>query len=253
LATALATPSLGAGNTPLPDETATPAILSKRVPPLFPAKAIERGQEGWVDVRFSITPEGTTSAVRIVAEYPRHVFSRSAINAVAKWTYKPRQEGGSAMPQGNNQAVLSFALNDSSAIREENAPKFTAARAALDARDWPATTKAAAAIAETESLNLFELASLEEIKGRLAYGEQRFAEAADCFSRALEITAHFSPDTRDALTALLVRAKLYSGDTAAAVTAFDHWNPPPRDDIRDLRRAVETARAGLSAHRAASP
>jgi TonB family protein len=245
-----AAPGFGADETQAP---ATAAVLAHRVPPLYPAKAIERGQEGWVEVSFTITPEGTTSAIRIVSEYPRHVFSRSALNAIAKWTYVPRLEGGVAVPQGTNRTVLSFALSDSTAIRESHAAQFTAVQDALADRDWDAAAKGASEIAGIEALDLFELASLEELKGRLAFGQQRFADAADCLARALEITTHFSPETRDSILTLLVRAKLGSGDAAGAVAAYDRWNSPDRDDSRDLRRAVESARAALAAGRGTNP
>jgi TonB family protein len=239
-----AIPGCGASE---PQAPATPAVLTRRVPPAYPAKAIERGQEGWVDVSFTITPEGTTSTIRIIAEYPRHVFARSAINAVAKWTYAPRLESGTPVPQSNNRTVLSFALRDSRVVRQDHVAQFTAAYDAIATHDWDRATKVAMDLGAAETLNLFELASLEEIKGRIAFGRQRFALAADHLGRALEITSHFSPEARDAIYALLVRSKLNSGDAAGAVSSFDRWNPAPREDIRELRRAVETAREGLGA------
>jgi TonB family protein len=226
-------------------DTTTPATLTRRVPPAYPAKAIERGQEGWVDVSFTITPEGTTSTIRIINEYPRHVFARSAINAVAKWTYSPRLEGGTPVPQSNNRTVLSFALSDSRSVGPNHVTQFTTAYDAIATHDWPRATKAATDLNGAEVLNLFELASLEDIRGRIAFGQQQFAEAADHLGRALEITSHFSPEARDATYALLVRSKLNSGDAAGAVSSFDRWNPSPREDVRELRRAVEAARQGL--------
>lgn len=226
-------------------DAATPAVLTRRVPPAYPAKAIERGQEGWVDVSFTITPEGTTATIRIIDEYPRHVFARSAINALAKWTYSPRLEGGMPVPQSNNRTVLNFALTDSRTVRQNHVAPFTTAYDAIASHDWDRANRAAEDLSATEALNLFELASLEDIKGRVAFGRQRFDEAADHLGRALEITSHFSPEARDAIYALLVRAKLNSGDEAGAVKAFDRWNPSPREDIRELHRAVENARDDL--------
>src|SRR5581483_8881413 len=94
----------------------TPAQIVKRIPPRYPAKAIERGEEGWVDLSYTITPEGTTAGIRVRAEYPRHVFTRSAVNALAKWTYTPRLENGIPVPQDNNHTVISFALADHAAV-----------------------------------------------------------------------------------------------------------------------------------------
>ena len=40
------------------------------MPPRYPAEVIERSQDGWVELRFTVTPEGTTSNIRVVGKRP---------------------------------------------------------------------------------------------------------------------------------------------------------------------------------------
>jgi TonB family protein len=222
-----------------------PAELLKRVPPRYPAKAVEHGEEGWVDLRFTVTPEGTTSDVRVVGAYPRGVFERSAINAVGKWIYAPRKENAAPVPQSNNRIVLSFALSDRHAIRPEFAPAFDAATDAINNEKWDDAAKAVSDIAKSRALSLYESAVLEELRGRLHFAQGRFNAAADCFGRALAANSHLSPDDRTEMTELLVMSSLNGRDYARGVQAFDHWNPPQGWSNRSLRRAVETARGAV--------
>lgn len=245
----LANTGVNAGESANAQTTDKTAVLVKRVPPRYPAKAIERGQEGWVDLNFTVTPEGTTSGIRVRAEYPRHVFTRSAINALAKWTYTPRFENSVAVPQDNNHTVFSFALTDSTAIRESLRPQFAAATDAIDAQDWDGATKIVTQVMAGESLNLFELASIEDIRGRIAFGRNEFAAAADSFARALEITARFNAETRYNISEMLVIAAINGGEFVRALEAFDRWNPQAHEQNRELRRTVEAIRASLAAGR----
>lgn len=229
---------------------AVPAELLKRVPPRYPAKAVEHGEEGWVDLRFTITPEGTTSDIRVVAAYPRGVFERSAINALGKWVYAPRKENRAPVPQSNNRIVLSFALSDRYAIRPELAPAFAAATDAINNEKWDDATKSLSDIAKSSrALSLYESAVLEELRGRLDFAQGKFTAAADCFGRALAANNHLAPDARAEMTELLVMSSLNGRDFARGVQAFDQWNPPQGWDTRNLRRAVETAREALTTGR----
>jgi TonB family protein len=231
----------------------TPAVLVKRVPPRYPAKAIERGQEGWVALRFTITPEGTTSGIRVVAEHPRFVFDRTAINAVSKWKYKPRMESGVPVPQTNYNVVLAFALGESTEVRDRLVPVFNDARSAVRAGDWAEANQIMDELAQGENLTLFELACLEEIRGRLAFGRQDYLTAADAFARTLQMTKNFSPRARDQVAELLVTAAINSGEPSRALQAYDRWTPSPREENRDLRHAIAQIRAGLAAGRHIGP
>jgi TonB family protein len=233
-----------------PASSVTAATLTKRVPPRYPATAVERGQEGWVDLRFTITPEGTTSDIRIVAAYPRGLFDSSANNAVAKWTYIPRREDGVAVPQANNHAVLGFALAESAAIREPLAPAFAATAAQVRARNWAAATKLMKDLTDTGALSLFELATIERLRGEIAFTQQQYGAAADNFTRALSITGRFDPEARHDMAEMLIMAAVNAHDFPRAVEAFDTWTLPDTPQNRDIKRTIEAIRAAMAAGRA---
>lgn len=58
-------------------------------PPRYPARALQRGQDGWVEVHFVVTPEGDTADIEVSASEPESIFDRVAISAVEKWKFAP--------------------------------------------------------------------------------------------------------------------------------------------------------------------
>lgn len=64
-----------------------------RINPAYPANALSRGTEGYVDVMFDITPMGTTTNIRVIAFAPSSVFNSAVIKAVRGWKYKPASDG----------------------------------------------------------------------------------------------------------------------------------------------------------------
>ena len=231
--------------------TAIPASLLQRVPPRYPAKAIDSGQEGWVDLHFTITPEGATSDIRVVASYPRGLFERNAANALMKWIYTPRTENGIAVPQADNHAVVSFALGDNRTVHDRNDRAFTAATAQLAARDWAGAENSVNDLASQPGLGLYELAMIEQFRGRVAFGKADYPTAIEQFRRALSITSHFDDETRGAISELLVMAQINGQQPERALATFDAWNPPDTAQYRDVRRAVESIRTGSKTRRRA--
>jgi protein TonB len=98
-------PHLGGG----PDMDVVPLV---RVNPLYPARAQARGIEGWVHLRFTITPQGTTKDIAVLDADPRHYFERAAKSAVRKYKYKPKVEGGVPVERPGVEIVISFELSE---------------------------------------------------------------------------------------------------------------------------------------------
>jgi len=225
----------------MPDAPAQPAVRIKVVAPRYPAKAVETGQEGWVALSFIVTPEGTTSSIRVEAEKPRHVFTRSAFNAVAKWVYTPRQENRTPVPQSNSNVVLGFALSERHVIRDPLRAQFSAAEDALQSGPPDAAATAIETLDNTEGLTLFEMAAIEHLRGRLAFKRRDFATAADSFARVLQM-GKFATDQRTLLVDQVLVAAVNSGDRARVLAAVERWPPTPREQNRELRVALELFR-----------
>ncbi|NID15744.1 energy transducer TonB [Luteibacter yeojuensis] len=73
------------------------AVLIRQVSPRYPTAAMRANQEGWVDVELTVGTDGTVGNVTVVDSQPKHVFDRSAIDAVSRWEYKPATRNGEPM------------------------------------------------------------------------------------------------------------------------------------------------------------
>lgn len=83
-----------------------------RVNPEYPRRAQERGIEGWVHVRFTITAAGTVRDLVVVDSEPKGVFDEAASKAVLRWRYNPRVENGVAVERVGEQTLIRFKLEN---------------------------------------------------------------------------------------------------------------------------------------------
>ncbi|MDW5375752.1 TonB family protein [Halomonas sp. HP20-15] len=62
---------------------------TRKVPPEYPARAQRRGLEGYVEVRFTILPDGSvdSDSLRVTDAEPRNVFERAAMRAISRWQF----------------------------------------------------------------------------------------------------------------------------------------------------------------------
>jgi protein TonB len=81
---------------PAPAPVTTPAELIKSVPPDYPPEAYRSRRQGWVEVQFTINVDGSVSDAKVVNAEPARVFNTAALNAVRRWTFKPRMVNGKA-------------------------------------------------------------------------------------------------------------------------------------------------------------
>jgi periplasmic protein TonB len=64
-----------------------PAMLMRRVEPIYPALARQARKSGRVDLRALVATDGTIQSLEVVGGDP--LFVRSALDAVGQWRYKP--------------------------------------------------------------------------------------------------------------------------------------------------------------------
>jgi len=76
-----------------------PAELVKSAAPEYPREAYIKHTEGWVEVEFTITPEGTVTAATVAGANPPRVFNEAALRAVQRWSFKPKMENGKAVEE----------------------------------------------------------------------------------------------------------------------------------------------------------
>lgn len=86
------------------------AVLVRNVNPRYPTTAVRANQEGWVEVSFTITPEGNVDDVKVLDAEPRHVFDRAAVEAVSRWKYQPATQNGTPVAAQDKRRIV-FKLN----------------------------------------------------------------------------------------------------------------------------------------------
>jgi protein TonB len=99
-------PNLGAAAS---DTDIVPIV---RVNPQYPARAAERGIEGWVEVQFTISPAGTVKDAVVINAQPGSIFNNAALRAIRKWKYNPKIEDGEAVERPGVKVRLTFQLQD---------------------------------------------------------------------------------------------------------------------------------------------
>lgn len=90
---------------------ATELVRLTNVPADYPRRAEERGISGWVEVIFTVLPNGQTGDIAVTGAEPPNVFDRSAQDAVEQWTFQPRMYRGQAIAQ-RATARLVFRLQE---------------------------------------------------------------------------------------------------------------------------------------------
>lgn len=83
-----------------------------RVNPQYPLSALERGIEGWVEVEFTITPQGTVKDPVVVDSDPRWIFDRAALRAIRKWKYRPKIVDGVPVERKGVRVRLNFQIEN---------------------------------------------------------------------------------------------------------------------------------------------
>jgi protein TonB len=82
-----------------------------RVAPVYPARALSRGIEGYVDMSFTVTTAGTVKDP-IVLFSTSSLFERAATRAVLKFKYKPRVVDGVPVDVAGVKTRISFQIEE---------------------------------------------------------------------------------------------------------------------------------------------
>ncbi len=82
-----------------------------RVAPVYPARALSRGLEGYVDLEFFVTSAGTVRDPVVVFS-TSSLFERAALRAVLKFKYKPRVVDGVPVEVPGVKTRITFKIED---------------------------------------------------------------------------------------------------------------------------------------------
>jgi periplasmic protein TonB len=76
-----------------------------RIEPQYPREALMRGIEGWVQLRFTINPDGSVADPEVIAAEPPRLFNREAVRAILRWKFRPRIVDGQAVSRQAEQII----------------------------------------------------------------------------------------------------------------------------------------------------
>ncbi len=82
----------------------------KTTPPKYPKRAIENDISGWVEIYFTVTPQGETTDIEIRDSEPSTIFNKAAMKAVEQWQFEPVEYRGQIISQ-RVATRLAFELN----------------------------------------------------------------------------------------------------------------------------------------------
>lgn len=81
-----------------------------RVAAVYPRRALQRGIEGFVDVEFIVTKQGSVRDPKVVQASPEGIFEQAAMDATLKYKYKPRVVNGEAMEVSGVEVRVTFEI-----------------------------------------------------------------------------------------------------------------------------------------------
>lgn len=90
-----------------------PAKIISRSAARYPANALKRNIEGWVQVKFVVDANGVPQDIVVESAEPAGVFEQNAIKSVKKWYFSParNQESGEAVISKPITTKISFKLD----------------------------------------------------------------------------------------------------------------------------------------------
>ncbi|MDP5028881.1 MAG: energy transducer TonB [Paraglaciecola sp.] len=81
-----------------------------RVAAVYPRRALQRGIEGYVDLEFTVTKQGSVRDPKVVAASPEGIFEQAAMDAALKYKYKPRVVNGDAAEVSGVEVRVTFEI-----------------------------------------------------------------------------------------------------------------------------------------------
>ena len=106
------TPATGGGgaadSSPTPPRYGLPGLANPR--PDYPWIARERGEQGRVVVRVSVSDAGRAERVEVARSSGHERLDRAALAALAQWRFEPARRAGRAVP-GTVEVPVTFKLS----------------------------------------------------------------------------------------------------------------------------------------------
>jgi protein TonB len=86
------------------------AVPQVRIQPDYPIQARQKGIEGWVDVQFTVGPDGSVRNPVVLNAQPRSIFDGAALQAIKGWKYNPKIQDGKPVERAGLKVRIRFEL-----------------------------------------------------------------------------------------------------------------------------------------------
>lgn len=83
------------------------------VTPKYPSRALVKGIEGYVELRFDVSASGATENIVVVRAEPQGVFESAAIAAAERWKFQPKLEEGKPVYFKGLSKLVTFEMQKS--------------------------------------------------------------------------------------------------------------------------------------------
>nr|WP_324258187.1 M56 family metallopeptidase [Cellvibrio fontiphilus] len=100
----------------------------KLVTPEYPAQALNKGIEGWVEVEFTIDADGYIVNPQVIAHSPSAIFDRSVLSALKKSHYRPQLFDGQPIVVHGVTELFRFTLVQDNSSAPADHPDLAARR-----------------------------------------------------------------------------------------------------------------------------
>ncbi len=77
----------------------------RQAPPVYPADAARKRQEGWVELEFVVAADGSVRDVSVLRSQPTRVFDREAVRAMQQSRFEPAQRNGQPVESRERQRI----------------------------------------------------------------------------------------------------------------------------------------------------
>jgi len=72
----------------------------------YPTRALQSNVEGWVEISYTVGPDGNVSNIKVLNATPPRTFESSATKAVSHLRYQPVVQGGKAISVGTQVRIV---------------------------------------------------------------------------------------------------------------------------------------------------
>ena len=142
-----------------------------RKPAVYPRRAQQRGQEGWVDVSYVVQPDGTVTDPIVDDSSGIREFENAAIKAVKQWKFEPATVNGKPVEQCHTRTRLTFAFDDHQLVATRNfIRRLKRAQKQIEEGDLEAANSSIDETMERGEWTLYEYARLWFLKAQVAQG-----------------------------------------------------------------------------------